>query len=62
MLSVPIMISGGSPTLLTVDMAFRINAYSDYGTANALGFVSYALTGIAAWAYLRRGLAEGARP
>jgi len=36
-LSVPIMISGGSPTMITVDMAFRVNAYSDYGVANALG-------------------------
>jgi ABC-type spermidine/putrescine transport system permease subunit I len=58
-LSVPIMISGGSPTMLTVDMAFRITAYSDYGVANALGFISYAMASIAAWAYLRRGLREG---
>jgi ABC-type sugar transport system permease subunit len=59
-LSVPIMISGGSPTMLTVDMAFRITAYSDYGVANALGFISYAMTGAAAWVYLRRGVREGA--
>ncbi|HUN46153.1 MAG TPA: ABC transporter permease subunit [Stellaceae bacterium] len=60
-LSVPIMVSGGSPTMITVDMAFRINSYSDYGTANALGFISYAMTGIAAWVYLRRGVASGGR-
>jgi putative spermidine/putrescine transport system permease protein len=60
-LSVPIMVSGGSPTMMTVDMAFRINSYSDYGTANALGFVSYALTGIAAWIYLRRSIASGGK-
>lgn len=60
-LSVPIMISGGAPTMITVDMAFRINSYSDYGTANALGFISYAMTGIAAWIYLRRGVASGGR-
>ena len=61
-LSVPIMISGESPTMITVDMAFRINNYGDYGTANALGFISYALTGFAAWIYLRRGVAKGGAP
>ena len=61
-LSVPIMISGGSPTMITVDMAFRINSYGDYGTANALGFISYALTGFAAWIYLKRGVSQGVRP
>jgi putative spermidine/putrescine transport system permease protein len=60
-LSVPIMVSGGSPTMMTVDMAFRINSYSDYGTANALGFVSYAITGFAAWVYLRRSVASGGK-
>ena len=58
-LSVPIMISGGSPTMITVDMAFRVNSYSDYGVANALGFVSYAIAGLAAWVYLRRNVASG---
>ncbi len=61
-LSVPIMISGESPTMITVDMAFRINNYGDYGTANALGFISYALTGVAAWFYLKRGVAQGGKP
>ena len=61
-LSVPIMVSGGSPTMLTVDMAFRINAYSDYGVANALGFMSYAMTGATAWLYLRRGVRAGGQP
>jgi putative spermidine/putrescine transport system permease protein len=59
-LSVPIMISGGAPTMITVDMAFRINSYGDYGVANALGFISYAMTGLAAWFYLRRSVAAGA--
>ena len=58
-LSVPVMISGESPTLITVDMAFRINAYQDYGVANALGFISYAMTGVLAWIYLRRGVQQG---
>ena len=60
-LSVPVMISGGSPTMITVDMAFRINAYGDYGVANALGLVSYLVTGAVAWIYLRRGVADGGR-
>jgi putative spermidine/putrescine transport system permease protein len=55
-LSVPIMISGGSPTMITVDMAFRVNAYSDYGVANALGFVSYLIAGLGAWVYIRRNV------
>ncbi len=58
-LSVPVMVSGGAPTMITVDMAFRINSYSDYGVANALGFISYAMTGLAAWVYLRRGVTTG---
>ena len=55
-LSVPIMLSGGSPTMITVDMAFRVNSYSDYGVANALGLVSYAMAAGAAWIYVRRGM------
>jgi len=61
-LSVPIMISGGAPTMITVDMAFRVNSYSDYGVANALGFVSYLIAALAALIYLRRSVgAETAR-
>jgi ABC-type spermidine/putrescine transport system permease subunit I len=59
-LSVPLMISGGSPTMITADMAFRVNSYSDYGVANALGFVSYLIAGSAAWLYLRRTVASEA--
>ena len=57
-LSVPIMISGGSPTMITVDMAFRVNSYSDYGVANALGFISYLIAGVAAWIYVRHNVAS----
>jgi ABC-type spermidine/putrescine transport system permease subunit I len=60
-LSVPLMINAQSPTMLTVDMAFRINAYGDYGVANALGFISYLMTGVVAWIYLRQGVREGGR-
>ena len=60
-LSVPMMVAGSQPTLLTVDMAFRINAYGDYATANALGVVTYLLSAGAAIIYLKRGMAkEGA--
>ena len=61
-LSVPMMIIAGTPTLLTVDMAWRVNSYGDYGVANALGFVSFAMSGLAAWFYLRQGMREGGLP
>ena len=57
-LSVPLMINAQTPTMLTVDMAFRINSYGDYGVANALGFISYLMTGLVAWIYLREGLRQ----
>jgi ABC-type spermidine/putrescine transport system permease subunit I len=60
-LSVPLMIASQSPTVITVDMAFRINAYGDYGVANALGLISLALTGAVAWIYLRQTMRENAR-
>lgn len=57
-LSVPVMINAGSPTLITVDMAYRINAHGDYGVANALGIVSYLMTGLVAWIYLKHGMRQ----
>ena len=44
--------------MMTVDMAFRINAYGDYPVANALGVISYLITAFAAWFYLRHNLGE----
>lgn len=61
-LSVPMMLNAKTPTMLTVDMAFRINSYGDYGVANALGFISYLMTGVVAWIYLRQGVREGGAP
>jgi putative spermidine/putrescine transport system permease protein len=61
-LSVPMMVAGSQPTMLTVDMAFRINAYGDYAVANALGVISYLITAGAAWLYLRHSLRESGRP
>ncbi|CAM3440189.1 ABC transporter permease [Parendozoicomonas haliclonae] len=52
-LSVPLMIGTGTPTMLTADMAFRISSYGDYGVANALGFISWLMTAGLAWYYLR---------
>ncbi len=51
-LSVPLMVAGSQPTMLTVDMAFRINAYGDYAVANALGVISYLMTAVTAYVYL----------
>ena len=61
-LSVPAMINAQSPTMITVDMAWRINAYADYGVANALGFVAYAMSACVAWFYLRQGVRQGGQP
>ncbi|NDB67932.1 MAG: ABC transporter permease subunit [Methylocystaceae bacterium] len=59
-LSVPLMVAGSQPTLLTVDMAFRINSYGDYPTANALGVISYLMTSLVAWFYLRQQIYDPA--
>lgn len=57
-LSVPLMIGTGSPTMITADMAFRVNAYGDYPVANALGVVSYLICASLAWFYLRQSLKD----
>ncbi len=56
-LSVPLMINAQSPTMITANMAFRINAYGDYGVANALGTISFS-TSLVAWVYLRQTMKE----
>ncbi|MDE2791407.1 MAG: ABC transporter permease subunit [Paracoccaceae bacterium] len=61
-LSVPLMINAQSPTMITVDMAWRINSYGDYEVANALGFISYAMTAVVAWIYLRQGIRQDGSP
>ena len=61
-LSVPMMVAGSQPTMLTVDMAFRINAYGDYATANALGVITYLISAGAAILYLRHGMAKESTP
>ncbi|WP_413282827.1 ABC transporter permease [Vibrio sp. MA40-2] len=59
-LSVPLMIGTGTPTMMTADMAFRINSYGDYHTANALGLISYCICAFFAWFYLRQNLKDKA--
>ena len=45
-LSVPMMINPNSPTMLTVDIAYRINSHGDYAVANALCLMSLALASV----------------
>jgi len=63
-LSVPLMINPNSPTMITVDIAYRINTHADYGVANALCLASLALAAAGAWFYLRHAVqrAEAATP
>jgi putative spermidine/putrescine transport system permease protein len=61
-LSVPMMVAGSQPTMLTVDMAFRINAYGDYATANALGVITDLISAGAAILYIRHGMAKESAP
>ncbi|MFN3616004.1 MAG: ABC transporter permease subunit, partial [Rubrimonas sp.] len=59
-LSAPMMIVAGSPTMMTAMMAHRVTYFGDYPVANALGLFSYLLTAAAAWAYLRMSLSRQA--
>ena len=52
-LSVPLMINPNSPTMVTVDVAYRINTFADYPVANALCLLSLILAAGGAWFYLR---------
>jgi putative spermidine/putrescine transport system permease protein len=52
-LSVPMMINPNSPTMLTVDVAYRISTHGDYAVANALCLMSLVVAAAGAVAYLR---------
>src|SRR5205809_1921478 len=52
-LSVPLMVNPNSPTMMTVDVAYRINTHGDYAVANALCLMSLVVAAIGAWFYLR---------
>ena len=60
-LSVPLMINPNSPTMITVDIAYRINTHGDYAVANALCLMSLLVAAGAAWLYLRHAVAQVAR-
>ena len=60
-LSVPLMINPNSPTMITVDVAYRISTLSDYAVANALCLMSLAVAGAGAWFYLRHATTERSR-
>jgi ABC-type spermidine/putrescine transport system permease subunit I len=51
-LSVPLMINPNSPTMVTVDVAYRISTHGDYPVANALCLLSLGLSAIGAAFYL----------
>ncbi|HEV7412314.1 MAG TPA: ABC transporter permease subunit [Casimicrobiaceae bacterium] len=57
-LSVPLMINPNSPTMVTVDVAYRINTFADYAVANALCLLSLLLAAGGAWFYLRHAAAK----
>src|SRR5438067_3094713 len=60
-LSVPLMINPNSPTMMTVDVAYRISTHADYPVANALCLLSLALAAIGAVFYLRHAVASAER-
>jgi ABC-type spermidine/putrescine transport system permease subunit I len=55
-LSVPLMINPNSPTMVTVDVAYRINTFGDYAVANALCLLSLVLAAAGAWFYLHHAV------
>src|SRR5215831_13716924 len=57
-LSVPLMINPNSPTMVTVDVAYRISTHADYPVANALCLLSLLLASIGAVFYLRHASAR----
>jgi len=59
-LSVPMMINPNSPTMITVDVAYRISTLSDYAVANALCLLTLIVAGAGAWFYLRHSAAQKA--
>ena len=60
-LSVPLMINPNSPTMITVDVAYRISTLSDYAVANALCLMWLIVAAAAAWFYLKHAAAERSR-
>ena len=58
--SFPYMLIGGkTPVTITVDIAFRVNYFGDYGVANALGVFSYIMVSLLALYYVRSMMRKG---
>lgn len=57
-LTIPLMVGPAKPTMLPVDMMFRVNYYNDWGVANALGVISYAVVIGLSLYYLRYMITE----
>jgi ABC-type spermidine/putrescine transport system permease subunit I len=55
-LSVPLMINPNSPTMMTVDVAYRISTMADYAVANALCLVSLLFAAVGAAFYLKHAV------
>ena len=60
-LSVPMMINPNSPTMITVDVAYRISTLSDYAVAKALCLMTLLVAAAGAGFYLQHAAAERAR-
>jgi ABC-type spermidine/putrescine transport system permease subunit I len=61
-LSVPLMINPNSPTMMTVDVAYRISTHGDYAVANALCLISLLFGAAGAWVYLRHAVKKAEGP
>jgi putative spermidine/putrescine transport system permease protein len=61
-LSVPLMINPNSPTMMTVDVAYRINTHADYAVANALCLLSLLFAAVGAAFYLRHAVRKAEDP
>lgn len=57
-LTIPLLVGPPRPVMLPVDMAYRVTYFNDWGTANALGVVSYLLVIAVAYYYLRHLVKE----
>ena len=55
-LSVPLMLNPNTPTMITVDVAYRINTFADYAVANALCLLTLLLAAFGAAFYLRHAV------
>lgn len=53
------LIGGATPTTITVDIAHNVTYFGDWGTANALGVISYLMVFAAAIYYMRYIVGRG---